>query len=132
VIGEHNGYTRLTDPVVHRRTLDLDERSRILTIQDDIVANGTHEIAVHFHLAEDALVSAERPNRYKIEVGGGTVALEMDAHLGVDVVKGGDEPIGGWTSRGYHRKVPSTTLIARGRCPGNRSYVSRIEIGPAP
>src|SRR5262249_12423173 len=33
VIGEHDGYTRLTDPVLHRRTLELDGHSRILSIQ---------------------------------------------------------------------------------------------------
>jgi len=131
VIGEHDGYTRLADPVLHRRTLELDERSGILTIQDDIAASGSHEIAVYFHLAEDALLSAERPNRYRIAVGGGTVTLEVDARLVVEVLKGSDEPIGGWVSRGYHRKVPSTTLIARGRCHGKSSYVSRIDIEPA-
>jgi hypothetical protein len=130
VTGEHDGYTRLADPVLHRRTLELNECSRILTIQDDIVASGTHEVAAYFHLAEDALLSVERPNRYRIAVRGGTVTLEVDARLTVDVLTGTDEPIGGWVSRGYHRKVPSTTLIARGRCQGKRSYVSRIEIEP--
>jgi hypothetical protein len=130
VTGEHDGYTRLADPVLHRRTLELDDRSRILSIQDDIVASGTHEVAAYFHLAEDALLSAEKPNRYRIAVGGGTVTLEMDPRLAVDVLTGSDEPIGGWVSRGYHRKIPSTTLIARGHCEGKSSYVSRIDIGP--
>lgn len=131
VIGEHDGYTRLADPVLHRRTLELDERSRILTIHDDIAASGTHEIAAYFHLAEDALVSAEGLNRYRIAVGDGKVTLEVDAHLSVEVLTGSEEPIGGWVSRGYHRKVPSTTLVARGRCHGRCSYVSRIGIEPA-
>jgi hypothetical protein len=129
VIGEHNGYTRLADPVLHRRTLELDERSRILTIQDDIVARGPHEIAAYFHLAEDAVLSVERPNCYSITVGGGIVRLEVDARLGVNVLTGDDEPIGGWVSRGYHRKVPSPTLIARGRCHGNSSFVNRVHVG---
>lgn len=130
VVGEHDGYTRLTDPVVHRRTLELDERSRILTIQDDIVGSGTHEITAYFHMAEDAVVSAERSNRYRIAVNGGTVTLEVDPRLTVEALTGSKEPIGGWVSRGYHRKSPSTTLTARGRCKGQSSYLSRIEIGP--
>jgi len=130
VVGEHDGYTRLTDPVLHRRTLELDERSRILTIRDDIVSRGSHEIAAFFHLAEGAVVSAERANRYRISVDGGTVTLEADARLAVEALTGSNEPIGGWVSRGYHRKSPSTTLTARGRCEGQSSYVSRIEIGP--
>lgn len=132
VVGEHDGYMRLADPVRHRRTLELDERSRTLSITDDIATTGTHEIAAYFHLAEDALLSAGLPNRYRIAVGGGTVTLEVDARLAVDILTGSDEPIGGWVSRGYHRKVPSTTLLARGRFQGKKSFVSRIEIGPAP
>jgi hypothetical protein len=131
VIGEHDGYTRLEDPVVHRRTLELHEGSRILTIQDDIVAGGPHEIAAYFHLAEDAVLSSEGPNRYWIAVGGGTVTLEVDARLAVGIVTGTCEPIAGWISRAYRHKVPSTTLVARGRCEGTSSYLSRIGIGPA-
>jgi uncharacterized heparinase superfamily protein len=129
VIGEHDGYMRLADPVLHRRTLELDGRARILTIQDDIVASGTHEISLYFHLAEDALLSTDRPNRYRIAVGAETVTLVVDARLAVEILTGSDEPIGGWVSRGYHRKVPSTTLIARGRSQGKSSYISRIDIG---
>lgn len=131
VIGEHDGYRHLADPVRHRRTLELDERSRVLTIQDDIVAAGPHEIAAYFHLAEDAILSADGPNRYRIVVGGGTVTLEVDARLAVSVVTGSGEPIAGWISRAYHRKGPISTLIARGRCQGTGSYVSRIDIGAA-
>jgi uncharacterized heparinase superfamily protein len=131
VIGEHDGYTRLADGLLHRRTLELDEPARVLTIQDDIVATGPHEIAACFHLAEDALLIPERSNRFRIAVQGGTVTLELDPRLAVDVLTGSVEPIGGWVSRGYHRKVPSTTLIARGRCQGKGSYVSRIDIEPA-
>ena len=131
VTGEHDGYTRLADPVVHRRTLELDARAQALTIQDEIVARGPHEIAVYFHLAEDARVSVEQPNCYRIAVPGGIVTLEMDARLTVEAVTGSDEPIEGWVSRGYHQRIRSTTLIARGRCHGKSSYVSRIDIGPA-
>jgi uncharacterized heparinase superfamily protein len=92
VIGEHDGYTRLADPVLHRRTLELDAESRILTIYDDIVARGTHGIAVYFHLAENADMSTERPNRYRIAVAGGTVVLEMDAQLAVEVLRGATSP----------------------------------------
>lgn len=132
VTGEHDGYTRTADPVLHRRTLELDAGSQILTIYDDIVAKGTHEIAVYFHLAEKADMSTEQPNRYRIAVAGGTVVLEVDAHLAVEVLRGSEEPIGGWVSRGYHRKVRSTTLIARGHCHGNSSFVSRVDIEISP
>ena len=129
VVGHHNGYARLTDPVLHRRVVSLDAELRVLTIRDDIVAQGSHDVVVYFHLAEDAVVSAEQPNRYRIDVGGGTVTLELDSHMTVETLRGSEDPIGGWVSRGYHRKVPSTVLIARGHCHGNSSFVSRVDIG---
>jgi len=129
VVGEHNGYARLANPVLHRRTLSLDAASRVLTVRDDIVAQGTHQIAVRFHLAEDAVLSTERPNQYRIAVSGGAVTLELDAQLTVEIWHGSEDPIEGWVSRGYHRKVPTATLIARAQCRGNRSFVSRVAIG---
>ena len=59
VVGEHDGYTGWRIRSLHRRTLSLDAESRVLTICDEIVAQGTHDIASYFHLAEDAVVSAE-------------------------------------------------------------------------
>jgi hypothetical protein len=130
VVGEHDGYTRLADPVLHRRSLSLDAEVGVLTICDELVAYGTHKIAVYFHLAEDAIVSVAGPNEYRIDVAGGTVALEIDGRLIVETLRGSEEPIGGWVSRGYHRKVPSTTLIAKGQCAGTSSFVSRVLMRP--
>jgi Heparinase II/III-like protein len=121
VTGEHDGYGRLADPVLHRRTVQFDERTRILSIEDDVVARRTLEIAVYFHLSEEVLLTEEHANHCAIAVGGGRVGLGVDRRLVVDVMTRRDEPIGGWVSRGYHRKVPSTTLIARGRCEGRSS-----------
>ena len=59
---------------------------------------------------------------------GGRVVLEVDPCMGVQILTGSEEPIGGWVSRGYHRKVPSTMLVARGRCRGSASFVCRVEI----
>jgi hypothetical protein len=56
------------------------------------------------------------------------VTLEIDPQLAVDVLKGSEDPIRGWVSRGYHRKVSATTLIAQGHCQGDRSFVCRLAI----
>ena len=48
----------------------------------------------------------------------------------MDMLRGSEEPIGGWVSRGYHRKAPSTTLFARGHCEGTSAFVSRVLIRP--
>jgi hypothetical protein len=86
----------------------MDGELRTLIIRDDITAQGEHEIAVCFHLA----LASDGPQRYLIAVDDARVALEVDPRWTVQILTGSEEPIGGWVSRGYHRKVPSTTLVA--------------------
>ncbi len=129
VVGEHDGYVRLKDPVMHRRTLDLDTGSRILTIRDEIMAKGSHEIGINFHLSEECVISNGRSNQYEIDVKGRKITLELDTELSVETLKGNVDPIGGWVSKGYHQKVPSTSIMGRGICHGNTSFVYRIIMG---
>jgi hypothetical protein len=58
------------------------------------------------------------------------VILEMDSRLAVDTLEGSTAPIGGWVSRGYHRKVPATTLVGRAECAGDTVFVCRVEVLP--
>lgn len=129
VTGEHDGFTRLADPVVHRRTVELDGESRILTIRDDLTVSGRHEIAVWFHLSEHCSVSEVETNRFQIAAGGGTVTLDIDPRLSVQKLVGSVAPISGWVSRGYHRKVPGTTLVARSWSDCDLSLLCRVRMG---
>jgi len=128
VIGEHDGYKNLHDPVIHRRSLDLDGWDRTLIIQDEIIARAEHKIELYFHLAEHLIVKQLSENRFLIDVGPGTVELEMDPSLTVEIFKGSDDPICGWVSRGYHQKEKGTTLIGRCACEGSTSFVCVINI----
>lgn len=130
VAGEHDGYAPLDDPVTHRRTLELDSPSRTLTVRDDILARREHKIAVYFHVAEPCRVTAAGPKRFAIETERGAVCLEMDPALSVETFAGSETPIAGWVSRGYHRKVPATTLVGRAGIRGDASFTCRFEIGP--
>jgi hypothetical protein len=129
VAGEHDGYTYLKDPVTHRRTLELDGEDRKLIIRDDIIASSKHEIEISFHIAEYCKVNQVIENRYAIDVGPGTVTIEIDPRLKVGEFKGSESPICGWVSRGYHQKKASTTLVGRCFSEGNTSLMCRINIG---
>jgi len=129
VVGEHDGYTHLKDPVTHRRALELDGRYCGLTIRDDIIACAKHEMQVFFHIAEHCVVSPAGENRYVIDIGPGTITIELDHRLKVEEFKGSEDPICGWVSRGYHQKEASTTLVGGCICEGNTSLVCRIDIG---
>jgi hypothetical protein len=129
IVGEHDGYTRLPDPVIHQRSLDLDVKSRTLTIYDEIRAKGFHKIGIYFHLSEECVISNGQSNRYEIDVKDKKITLEADKNLRLEVLKGNGNPIGGWVSKGYHQKVPSTTIIGRVISNGNTSFVCRVIIG---
>jgi uncharacterized heparinase superfamily protein len=130
VSGEHDGYARLNDPVIHRRTLTLDGANGSLMIRDDIQARNEHTVSVYFHLSENCKILSTRDNSIAISADGGQVTLGLDARLQVTIVRSQDKPIGGWLSHGYHHKVPCDTIVGSGRCKGNGSFVHRIKISP--
>jgi hypothetical protein len=127
VIGKHNGYMLLADPVSHKRMLDLDGRD--VVIRDDVTSRGRHKIEAYFHLAEHCQVSPVDKNRFIVDVGPGTVTMDFDPSLEIEQFKGSEDPICGWISRSYHQKRASTTLVGRCISKGNICLVSRIEIG---
>lgn len=130
VSGQHDGYSRLADPVIHRRTLELDSASGTLTIRDEIDARGQHAIAVCFHLSEFCTIQSTKNNRCEISVGGGHAVLELDPALTLESYTGSEEPIAGWVSRGYHRKTPATTIIGRTTSHGKTTFVCRVRMTP--
>ncbi len=129
VRGEHDGYACLPDPVIHRRTLELDGQKRELTIRDEIDTLGKHEVALHLHLAEHCRLDPRGPNSFHVDTGAGAVRIEMDERLTVEVLEGSENPIGGWVSRGYHCKAPAVTLVGRCTVEIPTSLVCRIEVG---
>ena len=50
VLGEHNGYSQLDDPVIHRRHLELDKTANSLSITDNFIAKTQHSVSIHFYL----------------------------------------------------------------------------------
>lgn len=128
VAGIHDGYTRLADPAVHYRRLELDGPARVLTIHDEIKTRGAHQVAIYFHLGKACVLSELGHHRYAIGARNGQVVLEVDPRLSVSLLNGSEAPLGGWVSDGYHRKAPSTTLVGRGTCRGDTALVCRVEI----
>jgi hypothetical protein len=51
VIAEHRGYTRLPEPVTHRRTIEFHKRERYWMIQDELTGAGAHSFSFRFHFA---------------------------------------------------------------------------------
>jgi len=133
VCGEHDGYRRLPDPVLHRRALVLAGPRRELCIEDELIARGEHLYELHLHLAETCRVTARQGNGFEIDAGTGRLTLELAEGLSVETLAGSVHPIGGWVSRGYHCKAPGVTLVGKIRHRGMLRLRTRIRVGsPTP
>jgi hypothetical protein len=61
VTGEHRGYGRLPEPVIHQRRVQFDKRRRCWSVSDQLEGHGEHELVFRFHLAPGLDVRV-RPN----------------------------------------------------------------------
>jgi hypothetical protein len=129
VVGEHDGYSRLADPVRHRRTLELDAAARVLTITDELHASSRHDIALHFHLAAQCRIEPDASGAFVIRGHLGDATLTIDPALRTAVLHGSTSPVGGWVSRGYHQKTASSSLVASAPLSGTARFVCRLAIG---
>jgi hypothetical protein len=50
-VAEHRGYTRLAEPVTHRRTIEFPKAQRCWIIQDEFTGAGAHTFRFRFHFA---------------------------------------------------------------------------------
>jgi hypothetical protein len=112
VAAEHDGYARLQDPTIHRRSYELDEAKGCLCLTDEILAAGQHRVTVGFHLDGGCSVIREQGNRLRIVIPEGTIHLDVDPGLSLTVAKGGEASTHGWRSRAYHDREPAWSIQA--------------------
>lgn len=125
--GWHDGYLRLPGPLMHRRRITLEKRSRRVIIEDALLMSGVHDIELFFHCSELCRVEPAADG-YRIWQGEQMVCLRLpqaaDAVTRVDC--GSVAPISGWVSRKYDEKQPAATISWRGRLAGESVLRSEI------
>jgi hypothetical protein len=57
IVAEHDGYRRLTQPVVHRRAVRFLKRKRLWIVEDSLSGAGEHVFHFRFHFAEGLDIS---------------------------------------------------------------------------
>jgi hypothetical protein len=122
VDGSHDGYTRLKDPVQHRRQIvfvkpegEPESRPEYWLIVDTLTGKGSHTFDLLLHL--DAGLKAERTTfgTYLLQSGeecGLHVATFAPEAAG-EVLIGETEPIQGWISYRSGEKMPAAVLRLR-------------------
>ncbi|HEV2443536.1 MAG TPA: alginate lyase family protein [Steroidobacteraceae bacterium] len=139
LVAHHDGYRRLADPVLHRRTWRYDTAASMLTISDELGCSGTHTAEIFWHFAPECQV-ASQDRRVTAERDGLCVELEPPESLSVTLVHGrdperggeqrgrdGERPLG-WVSSGFDLKAPATTAVFAGRIGGNTRLESSLRI----
>jgi hypothetical protein len=122
----HDGYQRLTDPVIHRRDLRLFKRTRTLVVTDFLECKNKHEVEIFFHFNEQCDVRRVAPCNFEASNGNRRVGVRLDSRLKAKLYRGSVEPISGWVSRSFGVKEPSFTLVVRTRISGSTQFVSEI------
>jgi hypothetical protein len=129
VEAEHDGYTRLHDPVKHHRTVDFDRTTGSFSLADSFRCANRHTIELFFHLHEDATVAHVAGGKAEILWHGSRIVLSSpDPLLAWDVTCGSEVPKLGWRSREFNRKHPVPTLCLRSEINGNTVVVTQVDI----
>ena len=110
-IGEHYGYDRLADPVIHRREIVLDPDRQVIEVADMLRCDGAHTARRFWHFAEDCQVERTETG-LRITTGRTQVTMDALEELEkVEIHRAGSAEQGGWVSRRFGCKVPSTTVV---------------------
>ena len=125
-VGEHDGYARLADPVVHRREIRLDVRRKVIDVTDILRCEAAHDARRSWHFAEDCQVERAGAG-LKVTAGLCQLLMEPLEDLSeVHLHRGGTAEQGGWISRRFGVKQPTTTAHWHARVNGQTTLRTRI------
>jgi hypothetical protein len=126
-VGEQYGYQRLQDPVVHRREIVFDARRQFIEVIDMLRCDGEHRARRAWHFAEDCQVERIGQNGLHVTSGLTQVLFEPGEALdSVQLHRGGSPEQGGWISRRFGCKQPSTSAYWNSRISGVTVLRTRI------
>ena len=125
---KHLGYTRLADPVTHVREVTFDKTARTVEVVDEIRCSGRHRVERFWHFSEQCAVELAGG---RVAARNGTVRLTVDT-LEPDaqgrLLRGEVRPIGGWISRRYGAKEPTSTVVFANDIDGTCKLRTRMTV----
>jgi len=126
IIGWHDGYHRLIDPVTHRRSIEFDKNNSVVVIRDFIEAKASHTMEQFFNLSPECVVTQLDAHRFKIVNDDKAVELLTEVQGKAEARIASENPINGWVSRSYDVKESSTTIVCRTVGKGDQCLTTRI------
>ena len=128
VVGCHDAYHRLQDPVTHRRSVDLDKEQQMVTIDDYLEMKADHKVEQYFHLAPECYVEKVADNTWHITNAGKKIEFIPDDKLDCIIYKASQNPVCGWSSDAYDCKLPVSTIVCCGTFSGDQHFTTRIKL----
>ena len=119
---EHDGYTRLVKPVIHRRIFLLNKKDNQLFIIDKLIGQGTHKVDMFFHFAPDISIWQTTLGNCIWEgvSGRAQISLSLSKQMKIRVIKSK-------YSNEYNKSVARQALQISGLCTA-KSFKSILRI----
>ena len=116
--GEHDGYRRLPDPVVHRRAV-LQIGAEHWLIVDRLSGSTPHEYRLHWLIADFPYSWSEQDGRLSLTTPSGSfeiiiASFQMD--MDVSLVRADPHSTRGWRSLYYNHRVPALSVTGTVKC----------------
>jgi len=128
-VGSHDGYSRLVDPVVHRRAIVLEKASRRIIVTDTLDCAGQHRAECRWHFSELCEIWLEDKVLHA-KNGESVVRLRLtDPMLNFEIHSGEEDPPCGWVSRSFDVKIPTVTAVVSFGVQGRTTLVTEIVCG---
>jgi hypothetical protein len=109
--GYHDGYTRLNDPVLHRRIVKYIKEINEFIIFDSLSCEQSHKVERFWHFSEKCDVEIIENTVVACNDRVRVTISPSEPTCTIDLCKGNEDSPLGWVSRRYDFKVPTWTAV---------------------
>jgi uncharacterized heparinase superfamily protein len=106
LVARHDGYRRVGDGVVHRRTFHLDHRSGRLSVQDELSGTGTPALASYVHLAPGTMATRTSSGEFVLSAGDARARVVFRGFDDVELEEG-------WVSSEFGVRERAPLIVGR-------------------
>jgi len=125
-IGIHDGYMRLSDPVMHSREIRFDRKTRKILIIDKLACKEKHTIEQFWHFSEQCTVEISG-NEIFVNNADKSIKLDIQGENSKICRLYGNEALpSGWVSRSFDVKSPITTIIVTSEINATKTFQAEI------
>jgi hypothetical protein len=126
--GYHDGYKRLSDPVLHRREIKYLKSENEIIVSDCFKCKGPHTVERFWHFSEHCIVLVNDRTVVATNDGIEVILEALEDEVEISLHRGDDLIPLGWVSRRFDVKVPTTTLVMRNTIKGKSLLTTNIII----